>query len=175
MARPFFFHATALILIAAFSVTRVQGFASWLKCFVDLTDPTEVIMNNLIIAAENAPHQCEVEVKLAADDEWSTTNLTYPADKITIITARLKVPAELSSHEVQYVMETSAGAKFTRPVMCDGKRSHATQYNEAVVLEVDGTTDAVELVAGWATGHEAVSLTRKTVLRKEGSTVAEEL
>jgi hypothetical protein len=82
------------------------------------------------------------------------------------------VPDEIASAgfpSVQYVMETSKGAKFTSPVMCNGVRAHATQAGDVVHLEIDGTEPQIELFGVWATGHEAVTRTQSAVLvRQDG-------
>jgi hypothetical protein len=64
-------------------------------------------------------------------------------------------------------METSKGAKFTNPVMCDGRRAHATKADSIVVLDIDGTERQVEIFGVWATGHEPVTLTPTAVLSRQ--------
>lgn len=146
-----------------------SGFASWLKCYVDL-DETEVVMNYPIQLQDEAPHLVEIELRLVADDsesdEWTVTDLTYSADTDTKVHARLRIPEELQGKDLQYVIETSKGALFVPDVMCQGTRTHARSSSEIVELVVSGEQESVELLAGWATGHEAVSLTPKTVLRR---------
>jgi hypothetical protein len=157
-----------ILLLLLLSASRpAHGFASWLKCYVDLTDESEVIMNYNIIPSNEARYAgVQIELKLAADDHW-LDSLEYHGDRTSRVTARLKVPYELADMDVQYVMETSSGASFVRPKMCDGRRSHATHYGESVVLEIDGSTETVELVAGYASGHEAVTMTKTLVLRRK--------
>jgi len=149
---------------------RVDAFAAWLKCFVDL-DETEIIMNYPILTPDKAPHLVEVQVKYPQDEEWST-NLSYTAYQPAIVHARLKVPKELEREDVQYVMETTNGGTFN-PGLCDGVRGHGSRHNEEVGLELSGKEDQVELWAGWATGHGQVSLTPRTKLRKEGTEAVE--
>lgn len=158
--------STALFL----KVPGVDGFAAWLKCYVDLTDDEEIIMNNRIIPAKDAPLDVRIEVKFIQDDEWTTSSLFYPADRPSSVTLRLKVPPELANEDVQYVMETTIpGARFFRPQTCEGRRSHASHYAIASVLEIDGTTETVEIVAGYAKSHEAVTLTPRLILQRQSS------
>lgn len=100
------------------------------------------------------------------NDAPFSPELTYAADTVTSLEVRLNVPAALEGEDVQYVVESSAGAVFVKPEMCGGRRSHARSAHQSVLLEVDGTRPTIELLAGWATGHEAVKLTTKTVLRR---------
>ena len=128
-------------------------------------------MNHEIVPSAQAFHKgVEIEVKLAQDDDWSST-LDYPKDKLTLVTARLKVPPSLAHEDVQFVMDTmSQGAVFKRPQSnCDGRRASSTNYSQAVVLEIDGSTDTVQLVAGYAAGHEAVTLTPLLEMRRQNS------
>jgi len=168
---------TPTILVASFilaiaSLPTVSSFAAWLKCYVDL-DETEVIMNNPVLLAAEAPYKVHVEVRLANDvtsaGEWTTEGLTYPAGTETVVQARLRVPDELVGHNVQYVMETSKGATFVPATTCKGERAHARSYHDIVELTVTDAEESVELVAGWASGHAAVSLTLKTVLQRDDS------
>lgn len=152
-------------------VPGVDGFAAWLKCYVDLTDDEEIIMNNRIIPAKDAPLDVRIEVKFSQGDEWTTSSsLFYPPDRPSSVTLRLKVPPELANEDVQYVMETTTpGARFLRPQTCEGRRSHASHYAIASVLEIDGTTETVEIVAGYAKSHEAVTLTPRLILQRQSS------
>lgn len=170
-------HLLHLQLLILLSSNEVNGFAAWLKCYIDLTDEDEVIMNNHIIPSDKAHYPgVKIEVKRASDDHW-LDRLEYigvgdnRADATTLVTARLKVPNQLADMDLQYVMETSSGASFVRPKMCDGRRAHAMHYGESVLLEISGATESVELVAAYATGHEAVTLTETLVLlrrKKQG-------
>ena len=175
----------AFLLVLQPHTTRpgVTAFAAWLKCYVDLLDADEIIMNQQVIPASQALHPgVEIEVKRAQDDDddWGPS-LTYPANAKTLVTARLKVPAPLSKLDVQYVMDTistatngssssndndDVGAKFQQAV-CEGRRGHASHHTTPLVLEIDGTTETVQLVAGYAAGHEAVTLTPALVLQRQ--------
>jgi hypothetical protein len=152
--------AAALILLQLGS--SVEGFAAWLKCYVDLQDDSEVIMNNHIVTIQVRPEGD------TSRDGWAD-HLVYEAGagaRTTTIHAKLAVPAGLQGRQVQYVMEVVSGnATFLSPAMCGGKRAHAMRSNDPVVLQIEGTSDHVELVAGFATGHEAVTLTKTLILR----------
>lgn len=126
-------------------------------------------MNNLIVPAAQAVHQSvEIEVKRAEDDDWSSS-LEYPSESPTTITARLKVPPSLSEQDVQFVMDTLGKGAVFKQSLCEGRRVTSTHYSHAVVLEIDGSADSVELVAGYAAGHEAVTLTPILTLRRQPS------
>jgi hypothetical protein len=156
------------LLLLALLPPHVSSYASWLKCYVDL-DESEVIMNNQILLPEQAPHLVEIEVKFPESDEWTTTGLEYPASRPSTVQARLRIPKELEREDVQFIMETTNGGVFN-PAQCGGSRSHATSRRHVLVLEISGEEqpDTVELWAGWATGHEAVSLTPRAILQREG-------
>ena len=93
--------------------------------------------------------------------------------------------------DLQYVLELVNGAgkddtkddggdnvaaKFTSAhpggggIGCEGKRSHGKvngQYVSAAIFTINSNAndgDTIEIVGGWATGHEAVTLTEKVVL-----------
>ena len=157
-----------VLFLLSFRIHSTNGFAAWLKCYVDLADEEEVIMNNLIIPSARARYPgVQIEVKRADDDVWQLgSSLEYDGDALTTVTARLRVPPQLTGYDVQYVMETTSGAKFVRPKMCDGRRAHAMQYSHSVTLDIAGDTETVTLIAGYATGHEAVTLTEPMVLQR---------
>jgi hypothetical protein len=170
--------AAALILLQLGS--SVEGFAAWLKCYVDLQDDSEVIMNNHIVKSENAEHAVTIQVRPEGDtsrDGWAD-HLVYEAGagaRTTTIHAKLAVPAGLQGRQVQYVMEVVSGnATFLSPAMCGGKRAHGMRSNDPVVLQIEGTSDHVELVAGFATGHEAVTLTKTLRLMQSSSKESDE-
>jgi hypothetical protein len=76
--RSSFFLRSFLLIVALFS-TPSLGFASWLKCYVDL-DPSEVIMYQKVVPASDAAHVVGIEVQAFghAEDVWwsSTTTAT---------------------------------------------------------------------------------------------------
>jgi hypothetical protein len=161
------------LLLLSLLPPHVSSYASWLKCYVDL-DETEVVMNNQIRLPEEALLSgVEIQVKFLESDEseWTTKGLAYPANRPSTVQARLLIPPELERTDVQYVMETTVGGVFQPATMCEGSRSHATANSRTqtvLVLDISGEQDSVELWAGWATGHEAVSLTPRIVLQREG-------
>lgn len=166
--------SNSLLLLALCSLLPLEtnAYASWLRCYQDL-NTDEVVMNYRIKDFDEAIHKVTLEVKKVDDTEWSKT-LTYPADTSTLIQIRLSVPEAIASTQVQYHIETSAGAEFTEPgALCKGKRSFSRNFDVPVTLEIKGTEPSVSLVAGWATGHAPVSLTRQAVLVREGAGAAE--
>jgi hypothetical protein len=158
-------------LFALLHLNPVNGYASWLKCYVDL-DAEEVIMNHRVNQVDDAPHLVTVKVRPEGTEEW-LDNYTFPSNSPTTVEVRLAVPPALSDEDVQFVVETTDGAKFTFPDMCEGRRSFSRAYDEPVTLVVEGTTPTVSLKAGWAAGHEAVNLTPTLVLKKEPATADE--
>ena len=92
------------------------------------------------------------------------------------------VPEDAKSQatDAQYVLElvgdspeSEPPAKFTTAppgggIGCDGRRSHgkATQDSAAILTINENAPNGgkLEIVAGWATGHEAVTLTERVVL-----------
>lgn len=126
------------------------------------------MMNQNVLKVEDAPHKVTVEVKPEGSHEW-VTNFTYPKDSLTSVEVRLSVPQALQEEDVQFVVETSQGAKFVEPIMCEGKRSFARNHDDAVTLVLEGSTDSVSLKAGWATGYEAVALTPTLFMQMESS------
>jgi hypothetical protein len=183
LPRMLFLLLSLLLLLLLLLPHHVSSFAAWLKCYVDLDD-TEVVMNHQILLPEQALHSVEIEVKLLASDsgsgsgsgsdesesesDWSTAGLTYPASRPSTVQARLRIPPELERRDIQYVMETTEGGVFHPAAMCEGSRSHASSRKHVLVLEVSGEEESVELWAGWATGHEAVTMTPRIVLHRAG-------
>ena len=156
-----------LALLFLFQLNNpVNAYASWLTCYVDL-DESEVIMNRHVLGVEKAPHLVTVKVRPVGTEEW-LDNFTYSSNALTSVQVRLHVPPALVDEDVQFVVETTEGATFTSPTqMCDGKRSFSRAYDEHVTLVLEGSTDTVSLKAGWAAGHEAVSLTPNLILTKK--------
>ena len=166
---------------------NVVGFAAWLKCYVDITDTEEIIMNYLILPKDQGQHgEVQIEVKRVDDDHWVTEDFSFDHTSTTSVMARLKVPPILAEMDVQFVMEilpnegiTNESVIFTRPAnVCKGKRAHATHYTESVILhlpptEEDSIPSPVRLIAVYATGHEAV--TQTDILMLMPSNVEEEL
>lgn len=169
-------------LLFALTAARVDSFASWLQCYVDL-DESEVIMNHEVKSPDDE-NPVLVEFRAAAAAATTTDNekewkeaIAYPADTPTTLYARLKAPTSLVERlgDLEYVVETTEGGKFEEPgAVCDGVRAHAKSQNEQVTLRIDGAQEKVEVWGGYASGHEAVTLTKKAVLWREGSHPPEE-
>jgi hypothetical protein len=166
------------------------GFAAWLNCIVEL-DESEVIMNYFVLPAERSPHPVEIEIQQIVDDNGTSADelwrndhqLTFPANVVSKWRARLRVPDKLKRRAVQYVMEifgsseSAEVAHFIPSTWCQGKRMHAQKADTSVTFEIDGNVEssAVELLAGWATGHEAVALTPRLVLLRDSPPEVAEL
>jgi hypothetical protein len=155
----------------------VSGYASWLRCYVEL-DESEVIMHHHIIPADDEePAGVSIQVQPYGTDQWlSESDFSIESTPITI-KVRLDYPPQLQRQDVQWVIESSspsssspstteeegagAGAEFIdRGVMCDGSRAFSRSQDHAI-LRIDDISKPIELVAGYAPGFEAVRLTPK--------------
>jgi hypothetical protein len=126
-------------------------------------------MNHHVLPVKKARQYVTIQVKTenGGDDDW-TSDFTYSGSAPTTIQARLQVPQELEDDPVQFVMETTEGAVFTTPQMCEGRRSFsANPEDPPVTLQISGQAESVTLWAGWAAGHEPVTLTPKLLLKRE--------
>jgi hypothetical protein len=162
-----------ILLVVLIRCQYVVGFAAWLKCYVDITDTEEIIMNYLILPKDQGQHgEVLIEVKGVDDDHWVTEDFSFDPTRTTSVMVRLKVPPTLAEVDVQFVMDilpndgiTNDSVIFTRPAnVCKGKRAHATHYTESVILQISSTGEddipsPVRLIAVYATGHEAVTQT----------------
>jgi hypothetical protein len=120
------------LILTLFS-TPTLGFASWLKCYVDL-DPSEIIMYQKVVPASEATHVVVIEVQpygqAAGEDVWwssssSVNNLTdeeqdrqmsivqlpaaFPGTPLTL-RVRLRIPPSLSQGrepDLQFVVEAT--------------------------------------------------------------------
>jgi hypothetical protein len=181
-------------------IQPVDGYASWLKCFIELEEE-EIVMHHPMIPAEHAREEVLIEVQpYGGDGEWFAApeytlgrgeKVSRNRDDLTTTTAlkvRLKVPPSLQREDVQYVVEAKGDdvAFIDLGVMCDGVRAFSTKHDEHVVLQINTTATTtiengnIELLAGWASGFEAVTLTRTMMLKRNpfvtvGSTTEEEL
>ena len=157
------------LLVVSIQQQQVDGYASWLRCFVEL-DESEVIMNYRVVKAESAKALVEIEVQPegAEKDTWTTKTFTYQGP--TTLKARLKVPDDMADDEVQFVIETTKGGEFVGLTkQCEGKRAFSRSYELAVELKLTGEEDVVELHAGYATGFGSVVLTPRFKLVKQKS------
>ena len=77
------FLGSFLLIVTLFSNPSL-GFASWLKCYVDL-DPSEVIMYQKVVAASDAAHVVVIEVQAFGHDEnvWLSSSSTTAATSAT--------------------------------------------------------------------------------------------
>ena len=154
-----------LLFVLSMLFAQTSGFAAWLKCYVEL-DTDEIIMNYDVLPPEAAKVPGVVLIgRSAGTDEWKRDILTFEGEEM--FQFRLDIPDSLiAAQNVQYVIEASEGALFSPANMCEGRRTHANRHDIPVTLKVDGNSDEVFVWAGWATGHEAVSLTHKMVLKR---------
>jgi hypothetical protein len=177
-----------LLCLSKFQKNRnfVHGYAAWLKCFVEL-DPSEVIMNHLIVPYDKADIPgVELELKAFTTEEelneplgWVTGEYTYSVTTTTQpihIAIRLRIPEAAKTmfvqarRDVQWVLETTMGAKFVYSEACKGTRGYAQRDDDKQILKIligeSNLPESIELIAGWATGHEAVTLTPKLILKQ---------
>jgi len=180
--------------------TRTDAFAAWFvdrraSCFADLA-PNEIIMNNGVLPHSSSREpsiRLEVSPLLGdAANDVAEPNSEYVVKFVLPDEAR----ARLS--DVQYVLEltdpSSSGsgrqppnppiAKFTVAspgggIGCEGRRANgrtsnnsATDSSSIFTINGDAARGAsLEIVAGWATGHEAVTLTEKVTLVVGGGVI----
>jgi hypothetical protein len=173
------------------STTPVEGYASWLKCFVEL-DHEEIVMHHPMTLPQDAPHQVFLEVQPYGKTTWIVAEeYTLPGhnnnDDDTVVSGstgtthtlkvRLRVPPALEMEEVQYVIEVKGDdvAFVDLGVMCDGVRAFSRSHEEHVVLRINVTSsnndhdnggDNIELLAGWASGYGPVVLTRTMRIKR---------
>ena len=176
----------------------VHGYASWLKCFIEL-DEEEIVMHHPMVPAEQAKEEVFIEVQTYGSDggEWITSKeytlhkgkkVSRNEDDLTTTTTlklRLKVPPNLQNEDIQYVVEAKGNdvAFIDLGVMCDGSRAFSTQHDGHVVLQINTTAATteengnIELLAGWASGFEAVTLTPTMIIKRNplGGSSSEEL
>lgn len=187
-----------VLFLFLFPTTLVSGYASWLQCYIEL-DPIEVVMHHTIVEAKNARERVTIQVQdYYGSMEWSTgDDYTLPTrsqsdDRPITLKVRLQVPASLESQSVQFVIElvglegeaekeggedVASAAEFVdRGVMCNGGRAFSQRHDEHVVLTIPATTNTtpqpIQLVAIWAAGNEAVSLTPILTLLKPPSSAS---
>ncbi|CAB9498687.1 expressed unknown protein [Seminavis robusta] len=118
-------------------------------CMTDL-DTTEVIMNNQVVASEDSDHP--------------NVHLEIVQQQGAMVELKLIVPEELQ--DVQFVVDilypeedvVVVKAKLVHG-QCDHDKRVAARSGDTVTLQFWSDDQCVSVVAGWATGHEAVRLT----------------
>lgn len=183
-----------LLLLLVFAPIPSQGFASWLKCFVDL-DPSEVIMFHKVVPATEARHEVYIEVQpYGRGDAWLSVDkqgdflqlpAAFPNAPLTL-RVRLHVPPALQSQDVQFIIEAKTSIAdeaaesvefIDKGLMCDGSRAFSRRHDEHVILQIDTNLhpdlEYVTLTAGWAADMEAVTLT-PILTMKPAAPVADE-
>jgi hypothetical protein len=146
-------------------------------------------MNHLIVPYDKADIQgVELELKAFTTDEelneplgWTTGEYTYSVTATTSepihIAIRLSIPEAAKTmfvqarRDVQWVLETTKGAKFVYSEACKGTRGYAQRDDDKQILKIligesGDLPESIELIAGWASGHEAVTLTPKLILKQ---------
>jgi hypothetical protein len=130
-------------------------------------------MNHHIVPVEKSPRNVNLLIRTAKSGEgWSTT---YEGqDTLEIY---LEFPLEVGDMDIQWVIEVlpEGSAQFIGAGrMCQGARAFST--NEIpVVLNIKDPTQHMQLVAGYAAGHEAVVLTPTLVLQNIKESLSKEL
>jgi hypothetical protein len=186
------FFLVSCFLLFSSRHNHVSGYAAWLKCYIEL-DESEVIMHHYVVPSEEAREQVTIEVQPVGrgggddDDseqegEWFSSSDNYyvlPEEysKFPVATLNIRLNVPESLRDVQYVMEVKGnGTKFVdRGNVCDGKRSSSPKHYDPVTLQIpmmddqsnnNNNNEPVELIAGWAAGMSAVSLTKKLVIQR---------
>lgn len=190
---PRFLAMTTLLLTTACRLLFLfpdgaHGFAAWfvdrrISCMSDL-GPGEIIMNNAVLPhASSREPTVRVEVSPllgSGGGEDAGPGSEHVAKFVIPTDARSRIP------DAQFVMEmrgatggasSSVPAKFTTMpsgggIGCDGRRAHGKAAGDdegstfaVFTIDADATGgSALRIVAGWATGHEAVTLTEEVVV-----------
>lgn len=169
------FGVSGIILLLPF-LDRAEGFAAWLVdrkigCWTYLKEG-EVIMNSKVKAASDSRHP-DIHLQVFRNGELmmpDSTTSTYPTlSSGETVELKLYTPQAMERIDTQFVVETTAGAEFTAPYIgCEGKRSAGKSKNSIMTLKFnDEEAETIEIVAGWATGHSAVTLTPKLIFKRE--------
>lgn len=165
------------LFILAHDLKTVSSFASWfversVSCWTDLAEG-EVVMNNDILPVSKSTFpQTTIQVLDDNDNDLVVDNtFIVPAtatasanDKDKTFRLAMKYPSDMPLSDLQFVMETSDGATFVDAsgrggYGCDGRRAFGRK-NDEIILQINGPIDdKIEVWAGWAMGHEAVTLT----------------
>jgi hypothetical protein len=153
-----------VLLVAACAIPMTLAFPGHfidtaVGCMTDL-DPSEVIMNNPVVPfTESSDKSMYIDIK----DNGQAV--------LVGSTVELYFRNPNRHADVQYVIETSEGARFENG-RCDhqkrvgGKSSSVSEVHKLVI-----DTLPVKVWGGWATGHEAVQLTDVLTLETDPSQV----
>jgi len=175
-----------LLLLLVLSLSTADAFSNMLVeraigCMTFLEEG-EVIMNYGVTRGPRENYE-GVALHITADGETMErrrNGSTYIPGEI--LRVGLHVPDTVSHHrEVQFVVEivegdtdvvsTSSGSAAFKDASsgCDGRRANGSSKKKlgpALLMPMDGRD--VKIVAGWATGHEAVTLTDEVILKSVG-------
>ena len=170
-------------IIACLALPTANAYAAWfvdrrVSCMTDLTANDSIIMNNGVLPhSVSREPSIRLQVSPLGTDDNGAPNSEYVVQFLVPDDARASLSAD-----VQYVLELVGGgesldppAKFTSAppnggIGCEGRRSHGkvgTDDSASAILTIndDALKGArLEITAGWATGHEAVTLTDKVVV-----------
>ena len=177
IATSTFFLAVTGVFLLLLVPQHADAYAAWfvdrrVSCFTELK-PDEIIMNNKILH-----HAKSIEPGIHLDVSPLESN--KPSSEYAV---KFVLPQDNHLNDVQYVLQLTdpddpeaaeLPAKFTSAptnggIGCGGARTHGRARMEdspAIVAFNDGIKDGarIEVWAGWATGHEAVTLTDKVVI-----------
>ncbi|KAL9190380.1 hypothetical protein ACHAXT_007591 [Thalassiosira profunda] len=167
----------AVVVAACLLLPTADAFAAWfvdrkVSCFTDLA-PGEIVMNNGVLShSESREPGIRIDVAAVKEDNGAP-GTEYTVQFVVPEVEKSRVP------DAQYVVELSSSeedevpAKFTAPapgggIGCDGKRTHGkAAEGEGSVFTINADAPKgtrIDITAGWATGHEAVSLTESVFL-----------
>ena len=169
--------------------TQTDGFAAWfvdrrVSCFTPLA-ADEIIMNAAVLPHSQS-REPNIRIEVSPLDSSKEDTAQPDSEYMVKFILQKDESGNLAYHlsDVQYVFELvgeNPVAKFTSAptngggIGCEGKRSFgavkgkdsADGSNTAAIFTInhDATIGAgLEIVAGWATGHSAVTLTEKVTL-----------
>jgi hypothetical protein len=148
-------------------LTPIRSFPDHLQgsvgCATELTTD-EVIMNNYILPYSDSRDPA-VTIAVLASDERTVLDSPITISKVPI-TVTMVVQNPNNLRDLQYVMDTTEGATFDRGV-CDQKTRVTGRAGDRHTLMIDKIPEKpIQVWAGWACSHEAVTLTNYFVFQK---------
>ena len=170
------------ILIAILFIkhsTNVSAFASYfvehsISCWTYL-ESGEVIMNADVLPPSSSRWpDIAVVAKSETNNEKTNTALFENDERFRI---SMNYPSSMPLMDLQFVVETTDGAEFESVIGqggigCDGRRAFGRKRKTEMILKMknkdsDGDLfhEKVEVWAGWATEHEAVTLTPRITFK----------